>query len=43
MSIRTTHQTEKHEERLHYHENIEAIQLLDSLEIVGGLQRKKTL
>jgi hypothetical protein len=30
-----------HEERLHHHENIEAIQLLDNMEIVRRLQRKK--
>jgi hypothetical protein len=33
--------TQKHEERLHHHENIEAIQLLDNIDIVRRLQRKK--
>jgi len=32
----------KHEERLHHHENAEAIQLLDKMSIVRRLQRKKT-
>jgi hypothetical protein len=32
---------QKHEERLHHHENAEAIQLLDNMGIVGRLQRKK--
>jgi len=32
---------QKHEERLHHHENIEAIQLLDNMGIVRRLQRKK--
>jgi hypothetical protein len=32
---------QKHEERLHHHENIEAIQLQDNMEIVRRLQRKK--
>jgi len=31
----------KHEERLHNHENVEAIQLLDNMDIVCRLQRKK--
>jgi hypothetical protein len=31
---------QKHEERLHHHENMEAIQLLDNMEIVRRLQRK---
>ena len=34
---------EKHEERLHHHENAEAIQLLDNMGIVRRLQRKKNL
>jgi hypothetical protein len=33
--------TQKHEERLHLHENVEAIQLLDTMGIVHRLQRKK--
>jgi len=33
---------QKHEGRLHHHENVEAIQLLDSMGIVRRLQRKKT-
>jgi hypothetical protein len=33
--------TQKHEERLHQHENVEAIQLLDNTGIVRSLQRKK--
>jgi len=32
---------QKHEERLHQHENVEAIQLLDNTDIVRRLQRKK--
>jgi hypothetical protein len=32
---------QKHVERLHHHENIEDIQLLDNMEIVRRLQRKK--
>jgi hypothetical protein len=32
---------QKHEERLHHHENVEAIQLLDDIGIVRRLQRKK--
>jgi hypothetical protein len=32
---------QKHEERLHQHENVEAIQLLDNMGIVRRLQRKK--
>jgi hypothetical protein len=32
---------QKHEERLHLHENVEAIQLLDNMGIVRRLQRKK--
>jgi hypothetical protein len=32
---------QKHEERLHHHENVEAIQLLDNMGIVRGLQRTK--
>jgi hypothetical protein len=32
---------QKHEERLHHHENIKAIQLLDNMYIVRRLQRKK--
>ena len=32
---------QKHEERLHQHENVEAIQLLDNTGIVSRLQRKK--
>jgi hypothetical protein len=31
----------KHEERLHHHENVEAIQLLDNMGTVRRLQRKK--
>jgi hypothetical protein len=34
---------QKHEERLHHHENVEAIQLLDNMGIVRRLQRKKTV
>jgi len=33
---------QKHEGRLHHHENIEAIQLLDNKGRVRRLQRKKT-
>jgi cephalosporin-C deacetylase-like acetyl esterase len=33
---------QKHEGRLHHHENVEAIQLLDNTCIVRRLQRKKT-
>jgi hypothetical protein len=33
---------QKHEGRLHQHENVEAIQLLDNVGIVRRLQRKKT-
>jgi len=33
---------QKHEERIHHHENVEAIQLLDNTCIVRRLQRKKT-
>ena len=32
---------QKHEERLHHHENVEAIQLLDNMGTVRRLQRKK--
>jgi hypothetical protein len=32
---------QKHEERLHHHANIEAIQLLDNTDIVRRLQKKK--
>jgi hypothetical protein len=32
---------QKHEERLHHHKNVEAIQLLDNMGIVHRLQRKK--
>jgi hypothetical protein len=32
---------QKHEEHLHHHVNIEAIQLLDNMDIVHRLQRKK--
>jgi hypothetical protein len=32
---------QKHEERLHHHENVEAIQLLDNRGIVRRLQREK--
>jgi hypothetical protein len=32
---------QKHEERLHHHENVEALQLLDSMGIVRRLQREK--
>ena len=34
---------QKHEERLHHHENVEAIQLLDNMDIVRRLERKKNL
>jgi hypothetical protein len=34
---------QKHEERLHRHVNIEAIQLLDNVDIVRRLQRKNPL
>jgi hypothetical protein len=34
---------QKHEERLHRQENVEAIQLLDNMGTVRRLQRKKTL
>jgi hypothetical protein len=34
---------EKHEESLHHHENVEAIQLLDNMGIVYRLQRIKTV
>ena len=33
---------QKHEERLHHHENVEAIQLLDNMGIACRLQGKKT-
>jgi hypothetical protein len=33
---------QKHEESLDHHENVEAIQLLDSMGIVRRLQKKKT-
>jgi hypothetical protein len=33
---------QKQEERLHHHENVEAIQLLDNMGIVRRLQKKKT-
>jgi len=33
---------QKHEEKLHHHENVEAIELLDNIGIVHRLQRKKT-
>ena len=33
---------QKHEGRLHHHENVEAIQFLDNMGIVRRLQRKKT-
>jgi len=33
---------QKHEGRLHHHENVEAIQFLDNVGIVRRLQRKKT-
>jgi hypothetical protein len=32
---------QKHEELFHHHVNIEAIQLLDNVDIVRRLQRKK--
>jgi hypothetical protein len=32
---------QKHEERLHHHENVEAIQLLDNMGIARRLERKK--
>jgi hypothetical protein len=32
---------QKHEKRLHHHENVEAIQYLDNMGIVSRLQRKK--
>jgi hypothetical protein len=31
----------KHEGRLHHHENVEGVQLLDNMAIVRRLQRKK--
>jgi len=31
----------KHEERLHHHDNVEAIQLLDSTELLRRLKRTK--
>jgi hypothetical protein len=34
---------QKHKERLHLHENIEAIQLLDNIDIVRRLQRKNPI
>jgi hypothetical protein len=34
--------SQKHEERLHHHGKVDAIQLLDNMGIVGRLQRKKT-
>jgi hypothetical protein len=34
---------QKHEGRLHHHENVEAIELLDNVSIVRRLQRKKNL
>jgi hypothetical protein len=34
---------QKHEGRIHQHENVEAIQLLDNVGIVRRLQRKKLL
>jgi hypothetical protein len=34
---------QKHEERLHHHENVEAIQLLDNTYIVRRLQRQKNV
>ena len=34
---------QKHEGRLHHHENAEAIQLLENMGIVRRLQRKKPL
>jgi hypothetical protein len=33
---------QKHEERLHHHEKVEAIQLLDNTEIARRLQREKS-
>ena len=33
---------QKHEGRLHHHENVEAMQLLENAGIVRRLQRKKT-
>ena len=33
----------KHEERLHHHDNVEAIQLLENMGVVRRLQRKKNL
>jgi len=33
---------QKHEGRLHHHENVQTIQLLDNMGIVRRLQRKKT-
>jgi hypothetical protein len=32
---------QKHEERLNLHENVEAVQLLDNMDIVRRLQGKK--
>jgi hypothetical protein len=40
VTIKIQRFAQKHEERLH-HENIEVIQLLDNMEIVRRLQRKK--
>jgi hypothetical protein len=31
----------KHEQRLHHHANVEAIQLLDNSELLRGLKRTK--
>jgi hypothetical protein len=35
--------TQKHEGRLHHHENFEVIQLLDNMGIVRRLQREENL
>jgi hypothetical protein len=41
MSSEIQRLAQKYEERLHHHENAEAIQLLDNMGIVCRLQRKK--
>jgi hypothetical protein len=40
MSSEIQRFAQKHEERLHLHENVEAIQLLDNIGRVRRLQRK---
>jgi hypothetical protein len=42
VSIEIQKFAQKHEGRLHRHENAEAIQLLDNMGIVRRLQRRKT-